>query len=97
MARRILRIGSALALASVVGGLFAACGASTPRFEDATRLEQGRWFYERRCALCHELRDPAEHEFAAMKAQLDRYGARAGLRPEERELVLDYLAAASGR
>jgi cytochrome c5 len=60
-------------------------------------LERGRDLYVARCSGCHSLFAPAAYPAARWRELLGKMGPRARLSREERELVLHYLIAVSGR
>ena len=49
--------------------------------------------YARRCSLCHAVRAPTSYPSAVWAANIQRYGARAGLTRTQRLIVLEYLRA----
>lgn len=72
--------------------LLSAC-ASSPRRAPSDPDAAGERLYRSHCAACHRLRDPSEETRERWGWAVNRYGPRAHLSEEERQLVLSYLAA----
>jgi mono/diheme cytochrome c family protein len=72
--------------------LLAAC-ASAPRGAPSDPDAAGERLYRSHCAACHRLRDPSEETRERWAWAVNRFGPRAHLSEEERQLVLGYLAA----
>jgi hypothetical protein len=101
-----------LGLAALLLAAAASCGGSAvprptdahlararARWPDTTQasLERGRELYVARCSGCHPLHPPATQPAARWAALVDEMAPRARLSAAERDLVLRYLTAASGR
>ena len=59
-------------------------------------VAQGERLYRAHCASCHRLRDPRERTPEGWAEAVERFGPRAHLSPDERRLVLDFLASRAG-
>jgi cytochrome c5 len=94
---------AALLLAAACGGgavprpTDAHLARARERWPDTTRasLERGRELYVARCSGCHPLHPPDSQPAARWAQLVDEMAPRARLKPDERELVLRYLTAAS--
>ena len=75
--------GAFLACATASGG-----GGATGAGERA-----GESLYRNHCGACHRLRDPSEQTRERWAWAVERFGPRARLSPEQRQLVLGYLQA----
>lgn len=78
--------------------LGAACATAPVREAPAPGdSHAGRALYERSCQKCHALFMPSSYDAGEWKHYVRKYGARARLRAEEKELVYAYLAGAARR
>jgi len=85
--RTPLAVASAvLALAAVACATAAGSGGGAASPDAA-----GERLYRGHCGSCHRLRDPAEQTRERWAWAVNRFGPRAHLSPEERQLVLDFL------
>jgi hypothetical protein len=60
-------------------------------------LSLGKHTYETRCSGCHRLYAPAMHAPEQWARAISEMSARARLRPEEEQAVLQFLVTLSGR
>jgi len=61
---------------------------------DLAELREGRELLVRKCGgACHLAPVPADHAAAEWPGKLDEMSARAGLKPEQRQLIEMYLTA----
>jgi hypothetical protein len=60
-----------------------------------TDRERGEIYYRTSCNRCHALYMPSSFTPREWPRIVKRYGPRARLSPEQRQLVLDFLTAAS--
>lgn len=67
------------------------------RWADANleQLEQGRYYYVKRCSGCHNLHLPSEKAPGEWAAALDEMAVKAHLNEAQKTAVLRYLSAAS--
>jgi mono/diheme cytochrome c family protein len=87
--RPSLAVASAvLALAAVACATAAGSGGGGGSADAA-----GGRLYRGHCGSCHRLRDPGEQSRERWAWAVDRFGPRAHLSPEERQLVLGFLQA----
>ncbi len=52
----------------------------------------GEELYRDRCTLCHSVYEPTAYPMATWDAQLQKFGARAGMTREQRRIVRLYLS-----
>jgi hypothetical protein len=74
----------------VTPAFLAAAKVSTPR----KQLEDGRHLYTSRCTECHDLDMLDSRSRSAWESIVSGMSRRAGLSPEEKSRILDYIAAA---
>jgi hypothetical protein len=74
----------------ITAAFLAAAKVSTPPKD----LEEGRRLYTTRCTECHDLEMLESRSRSAWESIVGGMSRRAGLSPEERARVLDYIAAA---
>lgn len=87
---RILTIILGLA---ALASLAACAGLQNVPPRDEQPLEYGKYMYEAKCQSCHALYDPREFRARTFVRYVKKYGARAGLKREDRPYVTDYLVA----
>jgi hypothetical protein len=56
--------------------------------------DAGKTILENRCAGCHQAPKPQEHSLSEWPAILNNMAPRAGLRPEEKGALMDYIESA---
>lgn len=81
----------ALALATLLGLATIGCATSPGRAASGGPEAQGQELYRGHCGACHRLRDPSEQTRERWAWAVERYGPRAHLSPDQRQLVLAYL------
>ncbi|HEY6106550.1 MAG TPA: cytochrome c [Anaeromyxobacteraceae bacterium] len=86
--RPALLIAAAAALSACAGS-----GGGPSTLPPGDPAAAGERLYRAHCASCHRLRDPRERTPEAWAGAVARYGPRAHLSAEERQLVLDYLVS----
>jgi len=91
-----------LAVAGAIVVLAVACAPTLMQQRETglaaatTDRERGEVYYRTSCNLCHALYMPRSFTPREWPRIVKRYGPRARLSQEQRELVLEYLTAASG-
>ncbi|MHC4941048.1 MAG: hypothetical protein ACYTHK_19090 [Planctomycetota bacterium] len=79
--------------------LFGACGTTLHEQREVglrnakTDLERGQVYYETSCQRCHALYMPKSFNGRSWERYVRRYGPRARLDVDQKELVIEYLRA----
>ncbi len=68
-----------------------ACATSSGGAGAGRPEARGEQLYRGHCGSCHRLRDPAEQTRERWAWAVERYGGRAHLAADERQLVIAYL------
>jgi hypothetical protein len=82
----------------VLAFVLAGCGGPPIGAPDApSGARGGRALFVAKCNQCHDYPEPAKYSSAQWSRILTEMGRRAGLMPQERDQVLQYVLAAPER
>ncbi len=89
-----LSFGAAAFAAAVLAGCVSYAHLYGPdgSLDEPRAVAVGKTLYWDRCGLCHTPYEPTTYPMQTWDGQLRKYGARAGLRVEERRFVRLYLS-----
>lgn len=80
-----------VAIVLVAGTCLLASCATNQRREGESDYDRGKRLYEARCDACHDLYDPSEYTMRSAVDAVEEFGPRAGIRRDDRPLVIRYL------
>jgi len=82
---------------TVLAGLILLSGCETMSpFVRADGTLDCQSLYTRRCSQCHALYDPSDYTDREWAQKVNRYGPRAGVRPDWRPQLIAWLQGANG-
>ncbi len=86
---------SALVLGCVLTLLLVAgCdSAQTSPSDEQDNIPRAQYHYENKCTRCHDYYDPREFRQKTMRYNFKKYAAKAGIKKEDRALVLNWALA----